>query len=71
MNTIRNGYRIPLLSEPPAFHRARNGPDLAVYKDEAWAALLKDISHGAVKPWNLAKYGKPHIVSPVRTAPKT
>ena len=41
-----------------------------MYKDEAWAALLKDISHGAVKPCNLVKDGKPHIVSPVRTAPK-
>ena len=70
MDTIQNGYRIPLTSEPPPFHRAANGPDLAVYKEEAWSALLKDISHGAVKPCDLASDGKPHIVSPVRTAPK-
>ena len=70
MNIILKGYMIPLTSEPPAFHRAANGPDLSTYKAEAWAALSKDISHGAIIPCNLAADGKPHIVSPVRTAPK-
>ena len=70
MNIILKGYMMPLTSEPPAFHRAANGPDLSTYKAEAWAALSKDISHGAIIPCNLAADGKPHIVSPVRTAPK-
>ena len=35
-------------SEPPAFHRSHNGPDLAEHKDAAWEAIKKDIAHEIV-----------------------
>ena len=70
MEIIEHGYTIPFSSTPPPFHRAANSPDLSLYKEEAWAALLKDISHGAARPCDLIVEGKPKVVSPVRTAPK-
>ena len=70
MTIIEEGYTIPFSSEPPPFHRLTNSPDLSLFKTAAWKALLKDISHGAAMPCNLARDGKPKVVSPVRTAPK-
>ena len=70
MSIIQDGYLIPLLSDPPPFHRSHNNPDLGEHKIAAWQALLKDIGHGAVLPCDLPRQGKPSIVSPVRTAPK-
>ena len=54
MRVLTQGYTIPLTSRPPRFHRPANGPDLAEHKDAAWAALKKDIAHGAVVPCNVA-----------------
>ena len=70
MRVITEGYTIPFTEYPPPFHRANNGPDLAEHRDEAWAALSKDMAHGAVTPCNIQLHGKPRVVSPVRTAPK-
>ena len=67
---VCEGYRIPFASPPPPYHRFANSPDLKLHAKQAWAALLKDISHGAVAPCDLPRDGKPTIVSPVRTAPK-
>ena len=69
MRVVTQGYRIPLSSAPPAFHRAHNSPDLLAHTAEAWAAIRKDMSHGAIVPCDL-RQGAPHVVSPVRTAPK-
>ena len=70
MSVIREGYKVPFKSTPPPFFRHANGPDLAVNKDAAWKALKKDMEHGAVRPCNLKRDGRPSVVSPVRTAPK-
>ena len=70
MKVIRSGYTIPFSSVPPPFFRRANGPDLASNKVAAWKALKKDIAHGAVRPCNLKRDGRPSVVSPVRTAPK-
>ena len=70
MDIVRNGYKIPFVTAPPPFHRHSNSPDLSQHMDAAWEALLKDMGHGAVLPCNLARDGKPSVVSPVRTAPK-
>ena len=70
MKVIREGYKVPFKSTPPPFFRRANGPDLASNKDAAWKALKKDMAHGAVRPCNLKRDGRPSVVSPVRTAPK-
>ena len=70
MDVIRNGYTVPFSREPPRFHRQSNSPDLSEHMGAAWEALRKDMDHGAVLPCNLARDGKPWVVSPVRTAPK-
>ena len=70
MKVVETGYKIPFTSRPKPFHRNHNSPDLLQYKNEAWEALTKDMSHGAVVPCNLQADGMPTVVSPVRTAPK-
>ena len=70
MDIVTNGYTIPFSTQPPRFHRRHNSPDLSDHMEAAWAALKKDMGHGAVLPCNLARDGKPHVMSPVRTAPK-
>ena len=34
MSIIEDGYKIPFLLAPPAFHRPHNSPDLSDYMDE-------------------------------------
>lgn len=70
MRVVESGYLIPFARQPKPFHRAANSPDLLLHKEAAWRAMKKDMGHGAVLPCNLARDGKPMIVSPVRTAPK-
>ena len=70
MRVVTSGYRIPFSSEPPAYHRQHNSPDLRLHRDQAWDALSKDMAHGAVLPCDLPTQGLPVVVSPVRTAPK-
>ena len=70
MDIVKNGYKIPFTQTPPRFHRQANSPDLSTHMDAAWAALKRDMGHGAVVPRNLKTHGKPRVTSPVRTAPK-
>ena len=70
MAIVETGYKVPFSSNPPAFHRRQNNPELRQHKEAAWAALTKDMAHGAVVPCDIVKNGKPSVVSPVRTAPK-
>ena len=70
MRVVTEGYTIPFVSVPPPFHRQHNSPDLRQHRDQAWAALHKDMSHGAVVPCDIPGQGLPDVVSPVRTAPK-
>ena len=70
MRVVTEGYTIPFVSVPPPFHRQHNSPDLRQHRDQAWAALHKDMSHGAVVPCDIPSQGLPDVVSPVRTAPK-
>ena len=62
MQDIRHGHQVPFDSPPAKFFHARNLPSL---KDDkgAWAAILKDISHGEIRPVNLARDGI-HICLP-------
>ena len=70
INNIKKGHKIPFDSKPKRFFRSRNPPSLAKDKVRAWAAIKKDLSHGALRPVDLAAEGVPHCVCPVRTADK-
>ena len=65
------GHKIPFERKPRKFFRGRNPPSLAADKHRAWAAIKKDISHGAIEPVDLPAEGTPHCVCPVRTADKS
>ena len=67
---IKQGHKIPFETKPKRFFRSRNPPSLASDKHRAWAAVLKDFKHGALRPVNLEVEGVPHCVCPVRTADK-
>ena len=71
MDDISVGHRIPFSRQPKRFFRRRNPPSLAQDKDRAWAAIAKDMSHGALRPVNISSEGIPHCVCPVRTAEKS
>lgn len=70
INNIEEGHRIPFDRAPKKFFRRRNPPSLALDKDRAWTAILKDLQHGALRPVDLKAEGVPHCVCPVRTADK-
>ena len=67
---IATGHKIPFNSKPKKFFRRRNPPSLHLDKHRAWAAIRKDMAHGALKPVDLKADGVPHCVCPVRTAEK-
>ena len=71
ISDIDEGHRIPFASTPKKFFRRRNPPSLALDKTRAWAAITKDIAHGALRPVNIPVEGIPHCVCPVRTADKS
>ena len=71
MSNIRTGHKIPFGdTKPEAFFRRRNPPSLEADKTRAWAAIEKDMAHGALVPVNIATEGLPVCVCPVRTADK-
>ena len=70
IDSIKQGHKIPFETKPKKFFRSRNPPSLALDKHRAWAAILKDLRHGALRPVNLEVEGVPHCVCPVRTADK-
>ena len=71
MRSIVKGHSIPFgEAKPDKFFRRRNPPSLAGDKVRAWAAIRKDMAHGALVPVNLPKDGMPRCVCPVRTADK-
>ena len=70
MGNIEKGHRIPFESPPSKFFRRRNPPSLKEDKKRAWAAIRKDLEHGAIKPVDLSKEEVPTCVCPVRTADK-
>lgn len=70
IGNIRFGHRIPFKGLPKRFFRSRNPPSLAADKHRAWAAIVKDMRHGALRPVDLATSGVPRCVCPVRTAEK-
>ena len=70
MSDITVGHKIPLASTPKKSFRRTNPPSLALDKTRAWAAIMKDIAHGAIRPVNVQLEGMPHCVCPVRTADK-
>ena len=70
MGNIEKGHRIPFESPPSKFFRRRNPPSLKEDKERAWAAIRKDLEHGAIKPVDLSKEEVPTCVCPVRTADK-
>lgn len=65
------GHEIPFSEKPNRYFRRRNPPSLALDRDRAWVAILKDLAHFAIQPVNLAEQGVPHCVCPVRTADKS
>ena len=67
---ITTGHKIPFNSKPKKFFRRRNPPSLHLDRHRAWAAIRKDMAHGALKPVDLKADGVPHCVCPVRTAEK-
>lgn len=67
---IEVGHKIPFDKKPKRFFRSRNPPSLAADKVRAWAAIRKDLAHGALRPVDLKADGTPHCVCPVRTAEK-
>ena len=69
---IQVGHRIPFEKKPKKFFRHRNPPSLSMDMDKhrAWAAIQKDMAHGALRPVDLKANGTPHCVCPVRTAEK-
>ena len=70
MDNITHGHKIPFKSEPKKFFRRANPPSLALDKKRAWAAIMKDVAHGALRPVDLKREGMPKCVCPVRTADK-
>ena len=70
MMDITIGHRIPFDTPPKKFFRRRNPPSLAKDKKRAWAAISKDMAHGAIRLVDVPKEGIPHCVCPVRTADK-
>ena len=70
IDNIKKGHKIPFETKPKRFFRSRNPPSLARDKHRAWAAIMKDLRHGALRPVNLEVEGVPHCVCPVRTADK-
>ena len=71
MANIERGHVIPFGGKTPdKFFRRRNPPSLALDKERAWAAIIKDMAHGALAPVNLKRDGVPTCVCPVRTAEK-
>ena len=71
MANIRDGHSIQFgESKPQKSFRRANPPSLAADQIRAWAAIKKDISHGAIRPVNVQADGIPHCVCPVRTADK-
>ena len=70
MSDITVGHKIPFKTTPKKCFRRENPPSLALDKTRAWAAIMKDIAHGALRPVNIPLEGLPHCVCPVRTADK-
>ena len=71
MSDITVGHRIPFREPPKRFFRRRNPPSLANDKKRAWAAISKDMAHGAIRLVDIKAEGIPHCVCPVRTADKS
>ena len=70
ISNIADGHKIPFDGTPPKFFRSRNPPSLAVDAKRAWAAIRKDLNHGALEPVDIPRDGLPRCVCPVRTADK-
>ena len=71
IGNIERGHKIPFGDVlPEKFFRRRNPPSLAADKTRAWAAILKDMAHGALEPVHIKREGLPTCVCPVRTADK-
>ena len=68
MANIRDGHGIQFGERKPQKFFRR--PSLAADGARAWAAIKKDMSHGAIRPVDIQKGGIPHCVCPVRTADK-
>ena len=68
---IENGHTIPFASPPPKYFRKANPPSLKADKVRAWAAIKRDMDHGAIIPANIEKEGLPWCICPVRTADKS
>ena len=71
MSDIEVGHQIPFAKPPKKYFRRANPPSLAEDKKRAWAAIMKDIAHGAIRPVDLRAEGVPTCVCPVRTADKS
>ena len=71
MDDIEVGHKIPFDRQPKRYFRRANPPSLAKDKNRAWAAIMKDIAHGAIRPVDIAAEGVPTCVCPVRTADKS
>ena len=70
ISNIVGGHKIPFERIPNKFFRSRNPPSLAADAQRAWAAIQKDLNHGALEPVNIQRDGVPRCVCPVRTADK-
>ena len=70
ITNIATGHRIPFDKKLKRIFRGCNPPSLSLDKHRAWAAIKKDMSHGALRPVDLKVDGVPHCVCPVRTADK-